>query len=93
MPSGPRAVCPAAFRRPRREQSAIRLTAVLPEVVCPGGGRTAVIQIALDQIEHNPYQTRYKFDQEALEELAESIRANGVVSPIVVRPGAEGGMC
>ena len=30
------------------------------------------------------------FDTDALQELAESIRANGVVQPIVVRPGAEG---
>ena len=45
-----------------------------------------MVQIALEQIEHNPYQTRYHFDDEALQELAESIRANGVVQPIVVRP-------
>jgi ParB family chromosome partitioning protein len=55
----------------------------------PAGG-DAVVQVALDQIEENPYQTRYHFDNEALAELAESIRANGVVQPVVVRPGADG---
>ncbi len=56
--------------------------------VRPGGD--AVVQVALEQIEENPYQTRYHFDNEALAELAESIRANGVVQPVVVRPGADG---
>ena len=53
-------------------------------------GGDAVVQIALEQIEHNPYQTRYHFDNEALQELAESIRSSGVVQPIVVRPATEG---
>ena len=50
----------------------------------------AVVQIALDHIEENPYQTRYHFDNDALIELSESIRANGVVQPVVVRPSEEG---
>jgi ParB family chromosome partitioning protein len=49
-----------------------------------------VLQIRLDDIEQNPYQTRDRFDTELLQELAESIRANGVVQPIVVRPGKDG---
>ncbi|HXZ39808.1 MAG TPA: ParB/RepB/Spo0J family partition protein [Terriglobales bacterium] len=51
----------------------------------PESGET-VCRIGLDQIDENPYQTRRSFDQRALEELAESIRANGIVQPIVVRP-------
>jgi ParB family chromosome partitioning protein len=47
-----------------------------------------VSRIALDQIDENPYQTRRQFDQKGLEELAESIRANGIVQPIVVRPSS-----
>lgn len=53
-------------------------------------GSAAVIRIALDHIDENPYQTRRAFDQKALEELAESIRANGIVQPIVVQPSADG---
>ena len=49
-----------------------------------------VSRIALDQIDENPYQTRRNFDQKALEELAESIHANGIVQPIVVRPSSSG---
>jgi len=55
----------------------------------PAGSET-VLQIPLASIDGNPYQTRVEFDEEALEELRESIRATGVVSPIVVRPAAEG---
>ncbi len=49
-----------------------------------------VQQIALDQIDENPYQTRRTFDEAALNELAESIKATGLAQPIVVRPGANG---
>src|SRR5580698_1072537 len=50
-----------------------------------------VMNIELDAIEKNPYQTRYEFDDEALEELANSIRATGVVQPVLVRPAEEEG--
>ena len=50
----------------------------------------AVILVGLDQIDPNPYQTRMEFDAELLQDLAESIRGNGVVQPIVVRPGTDG---
>lgn len=42
-------------------------------------------EIDLDQIEANPYQPRTKFDQEALQELADSIRVQGIIQPITVR--------
>jgi len=50
-----------------------------------------VTQIPLDHIDKNPYQTRYLFDEEMMRELADSIRANGVVQPVVLRPGEEEG--
>ena len=49
-----------------------------------------VLQIPLEQIDRNPHQTRYEFDPELLEELANSIKANGVMQPVVVRPGEDG---
>ena len=49
-----------------------------------------VVQIPLDSIDENPYQTRNFVDKQTLEDLAESIKAQGVVQPVVVRPG-EGG--
>src|SRR5881398_3196700 len=58
--------------------------AVLPEAAAAASG-SRVIQVPLDQIDENPYQTRQHFDNQALQELADSIRANGVVQPVVVR--------
>jgi ParB family chromosome partitioning protein len=49
-----------------------------------------VVNIPLDQIDKNPYQTRYLFDDELMQEMADSIRAQGVVQPVVVRPGEDG---
>ncbi len=43
------------------------------------------LEIALDQIDRNPQQTRTHFDPEKLKELTQSITANGVVQPIVVK--------
>lgn len=51
----------------------------------------SVSQIALSKIEPNPNQPRKKFDQQALEELAESIRLHGIITPITVRPGDKNG--
>ena len=48
------------------------------------------LEIPLDHIERNPYQTRTRFDEAQLTELAQSIAASGVVQPIVVRPLSEG---
>src|SRR5439155_25183607 len=53
---------------------------VLPDVQAAAGG-SRVVQVPLDQIDENPYQTRQYFDSQALQELADSIRANGVVQP------------
>lgn len=48
------------------------------------------LEVALDQIDRNPYQTRTGFDEAKLAELASSIAASGVVQPIVVRVGQTG---
>lgn len=44
--------------------------------------------IGIDLIRRGPWQPRVHFDEEALSELAESIRAQGVVQPIVLRESA-----
>ena len=51
---------------------------------------TAITTIDTQKIEANPYQPRKEFDQEALEELAQSIRQQGVISPITVRQMPDG---
>ena len=44
----------------------------------------------MEQIDRNPFQTRKGFDEAKLDELAASIKASGVVQPIVVRTGGDG---
>jgi ParB family transcriptional regulator, chromosome partitioning protein len=74
---------------------------VVPEIQAQAARHRGdeVIEIGLDQIDANPYQTRHFGDKEAesedfvastLQELAESIKANGVIQPIAVRPGENG---
>lgn len=48
--------------------------------------RAALRNLPVDLLQRGKYQPRQDFDQEALEELANSIRAQGVIQPIVVRP-------
>lgn len=48
-----------------------------------------VVNLAIADIDKNPFQTRYVDDDDALEELADSIKANGVVQPIMVRPSED----
>jgi ParB family transcriptional regulator, chromosome partitioning protein len=54
------------------------------------GEEEAIAEIAIDQIEVNPNQPRKLFDSKALEELTASIRATGVIQPIVVRRHGDG---
>jgi ParB family chromosome partitioning protein len=49
-----------------------------------------VVEIPLSQLRANPYQPRKTFDEEAIKELAESIREHGVIQPIVVRQALKG---
>ena len=44
-----------------------------------------ILRIPMDLIEPNPYQPRLTFNQEALDELADSIRTLGLIQPITVR--------
>src|ERR1044072_7594788 len=44
-----------------------------------------MVEVDLDLIEPNNFQPRTNFDEGRLEELAQSIRANGIIQPILVR--------
>ena len=50
-----------------------------------------VVNLDVGLIDRNPYQTRYVFEEELLQELAVSIKEHGVVQPVVVRPADEDG--
>lgn len=56
----------------------------------PRQGTADVLRIPTDMIEPNPFQPRMNFDQEALEELGESIRTLGLIQPITVRRKPDG---
>src|SRR5437667_5388300 len=54
------------------------------------GTDDVLIEIPVDQVEANPDQPRKSFSSEALEELIASIRASGVIQPIIVRQSGAG---
>jgi ParB family transcriptional regulator, chromosome partitioning protein len=73
------------------------LDSLLPRVQAPvavapapetEGGKP--LEIPLDEIDRNPFQTRSVINEDQLTELAASIVSNGVVQPILVRPLAGG---
>jgi ParB family transcriptional regulator, chromosome partitioning protein len=55
------------------------------------GVRSELSHLPLESIHANPRQPRHRFDHEATNGLADSIRAQGVVQPVVVRPRSQGG--
>lgn len=72
-------------------RSASTPTAGVVPVADAGAERDAgVREIPLDEILPNPFQPRRQFSQTELDELADSIRAHGVLQPLIVRR-AEGG--
>jgi ParB family transcriptional regulator, chromosome partitioning protein len=100
LPSGPRIVGPPAAVPPPVviPAAAPPLPAEIAEIHAAAPARTGVpaphgqeiFDLPLDLIDENPYQTRRTFDESALAELAESIKANGLAQPVVVRPGSNG---
>ncbi|MFT7859324.1 MAG: ParB/RepB/Spo0J family partition protein [Sulfurimonas sp.] len=50
-----------------------------------GSQKDVIVEIAVKDITPNPYQPRKHFDEDALHELAESIKEDGLIQPIVVR--------
>ena len=51
---------------------------------------TGVIELSVDMIAPNPFQPRTRFDEASLRELADSIRATGIIQPLLVRRVAAG---
>lgn len=65
------------------------LDALLPPAM--GGDDGETLRVPLDLLHPGPHQPRKRMAEEGLDELAQSIRAQGVIEPIVVRPRAAGG--
>ena len=70
------------------------------EALIPAAGSTAsatltiepkgAVELELEDIAPNPHQPRTRFDEAAIQELAASIRTNGVLQPVIVRRSAGG---
>ena len=52
--------------------------------------RSYVTEVEVDRLMPNLYQPRQDFDQEKMDELKESIKAHGIIQPIIVRESTEG---
>ena len=86
-----------AVEAPKRRALGRGLESLLPRVPAapeekpqPAVAEGTPREIPVGEIDRNPYQTRTRFDEAALAELAASITATGVVQPILVRPLANG---
>lgn len=75
------------YSRKKRPALGRGLAAILPTPAAPRApSDQAVAQIPVGLIDPNPVQPRANFDEAALRGLAESIRADGVLQPLLVRP-------
>jgi ParB family chromosome partitioning protein len=61
------------------------------ELLVGGPGESQLAHLPVETIHANPRQPRKRFDGEATSALADSLRAQGLVQPVVVRPRAAGG--
>ena len=61
------------------------LSALIPDLPDPAPSLRSSIDVDVDLLEPNDYQPRGPMHDERLEELARSIKANGVIQPIIVR--------
>ena len=59
-------------------------------VAPPAAASDTPRELAVDHLQPGKYQPRTRMDQDALKELAESIKTQGVIQPILVRPVADG---
>jgi ParB family chromosome partitioning protein len=86
----------ALIREPEPPQAPAAPQSSTPHAVTPSGAAVAPArentinmgpqQVDIDLIEPSPYQPRTRFREEALDELARSIQASGIIQPLVVRP-------
>lgn len=69
------------------------LSALIPsaaEARTESRGESLPLEVSVDRITPSPFQPRRSFDEVKIEELAGSIRNQGIIQPLVVRPKADG---
>jgi ParB family chromosome partitioning protein len=80
---------------PDRQALGKGLSSLLPPRLKPNqqvdapGPTPQPTELPLHRIKPNPFQPRHHFSDESLEELAQSVRVNGIIQPIVVRKAGE----
>ncbi len=52
--------------------------------------KTDILEINIDEIRSNPYQPRKHFDEDSLNEIAQSIKEHGIIEPIIVKKSIKG---
>ena len=62
----------------------------LEEKIVTETPKEEIVEVPLDELRSNPYQPRKVFDEDALKELAASIREHGVFQPIIVKKSIKG---
>lgn len=62
----------------------------LEEKIVEATDKNEIVNIKLSELRSNPYQPRTYFDEEALNELASSIKEHGVFQPIIVKKSIKG---
>ena len=62
----------------------------LEKNIVESANKNDILEINLDEIRSNPYQPRKHFDEKSLNELAESIKENGLIQPIIVKKSIKG---
>lgn len=89
-PAAEAALGPSAFRLRQERRPNSERPRDLPQDLSGGvhhrkpSGSESIFQIEVEKIKPNPYQPRRHFDEEGLRELADSIRAHGILQPLVV---------
>jgi ParB family transcriptional regulator, chromosome partitioning protein len=66
------------------------LSALIPDTPAPSAPSDSALEIDTDLLRPNKFQPRTQMDDERIEDLARSIRGNGIIQPIVVRRAGEG---
>jgi ParB family chromosome partitioning protein len=61
------------------------LSALIPDLPEPSESRAPASEVEIDRLTPNAFQPRAHVDDARIDELAQSIRANGIIQPIVVR--------
>lgn len=87
QPDHPRRVLGKGLSALLPQKTPAPVTAPPPDTPPPPDGRppAAVLQVPIEHIEPNPLQPRSVFQPDRLQELAQSIAANGIIQPLVVQ--------